>query len=52
MSSFSVPPAVIMFCQFSLMQTGGHRYHDSPLPETSSYGKLHEFWSVDFQQSQ
>ena len=27
-----------MLCQFSLTQTAGqHRYHDSPLPETSSW---------------
>jgi len=25
-----------MLCQFSLVQTDGRRYHDSPLPKTSS----------------
>jgi len=24
-----------MLCQFSLVQTDGHRYHDSPLPKTT-----------------
>jgi len=37
MSFFSVSPAVIMLCQFSLVQANGHRYHDSPLPKTSSW---------------
>ena len=26
-----------MLCQFSLVQIDGHRYHDIPLPKTSSW---------------
>ena len=53
MSIFSVSPAVIMLRQFSLVQIDGHRYHDSPLPKTSSPSgwKLHKIWSVDSQQN-